>query len=77
MNGISLLMSDLSSLSMPLERTIIYALWYSTLFWLPIRGAAAMIDHFNPCHRRLAPQELSTATAADSYCIGKEILPPM
>ncbi len=77
MNTISLLMSDLSILSMSLERTIVYALWYSTLFWLPIRGAAAMIDHFNPCHRRLAAQEPATATAGGSYCIGKEILPPM
>ncbi|MCZ6755393.1 MAG: hypothetical protein O7E49_08785 [Gemmatimonadetes bacterium] len=76
MNEISLLMSDLSSLSMSLEQTIVYALWYSTLFWLPIRGAAAMIDHFNPCYRRLAAPELAT-TAADNYCIGKEILPPM
>ena len=77
MNEISLLLSDLSSFSMPLERTIVYAMWYSALLWLPIRGAAAVIDHFKPGHHSLAPEELEPATAGDSYCIGKEILPPM
>ncbi len=75
MTGISELLNELSGLSMPMERTIIYALFYSTLFWLPVRGVAAMLDHWHARHHRLTPQELTSGT--DHYCIGKEILPPL
>lgn len=46
------LFGDVSVFSMPLERTLVYALWYATLFWLPVRGAAAVIDLLTGRHHR-------------------------
>ncbi len=76
MTGMSLFLSDLSILSLSLERTIVYALWYATLLWLPVRGAAALIDHRNGRHQQLDVRH-QMATANESYCIGMNILPPL
>ena len=76
MTGMSLLLSDLSILSLSLERTIVYALWYATLLWLPVRGAAALIDHRNGRHQQLDVRH-QMVTANEGYCIGMNILPPL
>ncbi len=66
-----LLTSDLTFLALPLERTIAYALWYSTMFWLPIRFLAARIDH------RRAITIRDEAVTDIGYRIGMDVVPPM
>ena len=70
-----LLLGDVTNFSLHLERTIALAVWYSALFWLPVRGIAAMIDRrrgegvgVGMCHE---------AMAAPGYRIGMDIVPPM
>lgn len=71
-----LLLGDITTI-LPLfvERTIIYACWYSALLWLPVRGIAAMID----CRRgEGAGVGLCNEAIADpGYRIGMDIEPPM
>ncbi len=56
-----------------LERTIIFACWYSALFWLPVRGIAALIDG-----RRCIGVGVCDEVEADpGYRIGMDILPPL
>ncbi len=71
MSDLLLLGDATTMLSLSLERTIIYGLWYSALFWLPIRGIAAMIDS----RRGLAFYD--EAAVDPGYCIGMNVLPPM
>ncbi len=68
-----LLLGDTSIYSLPLARTIVYALWYSALFWLPARGIAAMID----CRRGVGVGVYDEAVADPGYRIGMDIEPPM
>ncbi len=69
-----LLLGDITTI-LPLfvERTIIYACWYSALFWLPVRGIAAMID----CRRGVGVGACNEALADPGYRIGMDIEPPM
>ena len=66
-----LLSSDLSFLPLPLDRTIVYARWYSTMFWLPIRLLAAVID------RRRAITIQHGAVTDIGYRIGMDVVPPL
>lgn len=67
-----LLLGDVNTiLPLFLERLIIYACWYSALFWLPIRGIAAMID----CRRGIGVCD--EVEADPGYRIGMDILPPL
>ena len=66
-----LLSSDLSFLAFPLDRTIVYALWYSTILWLPIRLLAAVID------RRRAITIQDEAVTDIGYRIGMDVVPPL
>ena len=73
MGGISLLLGD-GFVILPLEQTMIWALFYSTLFWLPARGVAAVVNR-----RRGEDVELELeeeAAAQPCYHIGMKILPP-
>ena len=70
-----LLFGDVTHLSLYLERTLALAVWYSVLFWLPVRVIAAMIDRrrgvdvgVGVCHE---------AMADPAYRIGMDIVPPM
>ena len=58
-----------------LAKTIVYAMWYAALFWLPVRAAAAFVDHWNERQRRHYVQS-EAALRADSYGIGMNVLPP-
>ncbi len=72
-----LLLGDATTI-LPLfvERTIIYACWYSALFWLPVRGIAAMIEC--RCGVVGADAGLCNEALADpGYRIGMDIEPPM
>ena len=74
MAEISLLLGD-GFVYLPLEQTMIWALFYSTLFWLPARGVAAVVDR-----RRGQVVELELeeeAAARPRYHIGMKILPPL
>ncbi len=66
-----LLTSDLNFLALSIEKTIIFAIWYSTLFWLPVRFLAAVID------RRRAVAFQNEAVPDVGYRIGMDVLPPM
>jgi hypothetical protein len=61
---------------LPLEQTIVWALFYSTLFWLPVRGVAAVVDR---CRGRYLQLDLLEDDAAPEpvYHLGKSILPPL
>ncbi|MHC4080141.1 MAG: hypothetical protein ACYS15_08075 [Planctomycetota bacterium] len=73
MFGISLVLGD-GVLVLPLEQTLVWALFYSTLFWLPARGVAAMVDR---CRGHHGEYILDDETATGScYHLGKNILPP-
>ena len=73
MLGISLLLGD-GFVVLPLEQTLVWAMFYSTLFWLPARGVAAAVDHYKGHHGGLALED--EAAGAPCYHIGKNILPP-
>ncbi len=66
-----LLTSDLNFLALSIEKTIIFAIWYSTMFWLPVRFLAAVID------RRRAVAFLNEAIPDVGYRIGMDVEPPM
>ncbi len=66
-----LLLGDATIFSLAMERTIVYAVWYSALFWLPVRGIAAMIDS------RRGLGFYDEAAVEPGYCIGMNVLPPM
>ena len=42
MNGILLLGGGI--VMPPIEQLVVWILFYSTLFWLPVRGLAALVD---------------------------------
>ena len=66
-----LLTSDLNFIALPLAKTMVFALWYSALFWLPIRFLAARID------RRRAITIQHAAVTDFGYRIGMDVVPPM
>ncbi len=74
MFGISLLLGD-GFLALPIEQTMVWALFYSTLFWLPARGVAAVVDrcrgHY--CEIELVEEEPTTEPC---YHLGMRIMPP-
>ena len=73
MFGISLLLGD-GFVVLPMEQTLIWALFYSTLLWLPARGVAAVVDR---CRGHDGELELEEETTGDPcYHIGMRILPP-
>ena len=73
-----LLLGDATTI-LPLfvERTIIYACWYSALFWLPVRGLAAMIDGRCGVGARGGVDLCDEVMADSGYRIGMDIEPPM
>ncbi len=66
-----LLTSDLNLIALPLAKTMVFALWYSTMFWLPIRFLAARIDY----RRAITIQD--EAVTDIGYRIGMDVVPPM
>ena len=73
MAGISLLLGA-NFLALPIEQTMVWALFYSTLFWLPVRGVAAAIDR---CRDRHVLTHLDEEFAPQPcYHIGMKVLPP-
>ena len=62
----------------PIEQLAVWVLFYSALFWLPVRGLAALVDH---SRARECDEYMNVVPAAapgdDGYCIGMNILPPM
>jgi hypothetical protein len=66
-----LLGDDATLLSQFLLKTSVYALWYSTLFWLPVRAFCDLIDRW----RSAAGHTDAAAEAA--YRVGMNVLPPM
>ena len=75
MTGMSQLLDDGMFLSLPLDTTIVYALFYSTLFWLPVRGAAAMIDYWKS-GEDMVPEMLAEPEPC-GYRVGMKVLPPL
>ncbi len=73
MFGISLLLGD-GFLALPIEQTMVWALFYSTLFWLPARGVAAVVDRCRGHFYVIGPEE--DPTTEPCYGIGMRILPP-
>ena len=74
MAEISLLLGD-GFVFLPVEQTMIWALFYSTLFWLPARGMAAVVDRRRGDSVRHALEE--EMAAQPCYHIGMKILPPL
>ena len=68
-----LLLGDVTNFSLHLERTFALAVWYSALFWLPVRAIAAMIDSRNG----IGARRYHHAMADPGYRIGMDIVPPM
>jgi len=73
MAAISLLMVG-GLVVLPLEQTIVWSLFYSTLFWLPARGVVAAIERCRAHYVELEAEE--EAGARPSYHIGMNIMPP-
>ena len=64
---------ELAVLTQPIQKTLVYSLWYAALFWIPIRVFAALVDR-----RKLRIERVVDQPATDeSYRIGMEILPPL
>jgi hypothetical protein len=70
---ISLLLGE-GFVLLPVEQTMIWALFYSTLFWLPARGMAAVVDRRRG---QVFELDLEEEGARPSYHIGMKILPPI
>ncbi len=66
-----LLGDDTTLLSPVLLKTGVYALWYATLFWLPVRAFCDLFDR-----RRAAGGHDETAVET-GYRVGMNVLPPM
>ncbi len=64
-----MLLAD-TMVSFPLEKTLVFTLWYSALFWLPVRLVCAMIDR----HRVIGPIVVGDTAG---YCVGMNVEPPM
>ena len=76
MNGILLLGGGM--VMPPIEQLVVWILFYSTLFWLPVRGLAALVDHCRGHGDADCEQVVRVpAVGEPGYCIGMHILPPM
>lgn len=76
MTGISLLLGD-GLLVQPIEQTMVWAVFYATLFWLPVRGVAAAIDRRSQgAHAYEARHRDRPAPHRPIYHLGMKILPP-
>ncbi len=42
---------------LPLNQLVFLSMFYSTLFWLPVRGAAALVEHLTDRQRQLIAAE--------------------
>ncbi len=60
--------------SFPLEKTLVYTLWYATLFWLPVRLICGLIDRRRIITAYAGPVAIG---ATSGYAIGLPIEPPM
>ena len=60
--------------SFPLEKTLVYTLWYATLFWLPVRFVSAMIDRHRVIAQYDGPRVVGDTVG---YCMGMNVEPPM
>ena len=76
MYDLSTVFGDLVVLSQPVQKTLVFAVWYAALLWLPVRGVAAALDHFRGVDDRQLRHAAVTRTG-ESYAIGMEVLPPM
>ena len=70
-----LLVGDVMIFSIPVdEKTLVFTLWYSALFWLPVRLICGLIDR----HRLITQYEGPVLVVEDSgYRIGMDVEPPM
>jgi hypothetical protein len=78
MDGISLLLGD-GFVMLPFEQTMVWAVFYATLFWLPVRGVVAVFERGS--NRRLGfeyefEHEEQRASRRPDYHLGMKILPP-
>ena len=60
--------------SFPLEKTLVYTLWYAALFWLPVRLIGAMIDRHRVITHYNGPMVVGDNAG---YCVGMSVEPPM
>lgn len=72
--GHLMLVGETLIFSLPLEKTLVYAIWYSALFWLPVRLVCALIDR----HRAITHfDEPMVIGESSGYRIGMDVEPPM
>jgi hypothetical protein len=76
MAGISLLLGE-GFVALPIEQTMVWAVFYATLFWLPVRGVAAVFQRrsADAGDYKLRHQE-QLASSRPVYHVGMKILPP-
>ena len=60
--------------SFPVEKTLVYTLWYAALFWLPVRLIAAMIDRHRIITAYHGPMVVGETAG---YCVGMSVEPPL
>ena len=69
-----MLFGDTMIFSFPLEKTLVFGMWYATILWLPVRLVCGLIDR----HRIITAYAWqATAGNTAGYCIGMPIEPPM
>lgn len=69
-----MLFGDTMIFSVPLERTLVFGMWYATMFWLPVRLICGLIDR----HRIITCYATPVAVGDTAgYCIGMPVEPPM
>ncbi len=69
-----MLLGDTTIFSLPLEKTLVYAMWYATLFWLPVRLICGLIDRHRIITAYAGPIAVGDTAG---YAIGLPIEPPM
>ncbi len=60
--------------SFPLEKTLVYTLWYAALFWLPVRLICGLIDRHRIITAYAGPVAIGDTSG---YAIGMPVEPPM
>ena len=69
-----MLFGDTMIFSLPFEKTLVFGMWYATLFWLPVRLICGLIDR----HRIITGYDgLTPVCDTAGYCIGMPVEPPM
>ena len=61
---------------LPLNQMVFLSLFYATLFWLPIRGAAALLEHYTDRERQTLNPELAL-DVDPGYRVGMDVEPPI